>query len=234
MTLLTIAQDILRETKNATIPTTIIGNLEGAAVQVLSALKKAIVDVARAYDWEQLQKEEVFNSAASTQGYDLPSDFDRFINNTFWNTTRLRTVIGPSTPQEWRILTNSTITGATANDYFRVRNSQILLFPTPTAIEGYVYEYISDLIVDSAGAVGQTGWEADTDIPNVDAYLVQLDGIWRLLKMQGKPYAEEKIDYDLALAERLAKNGAKKTIFHSVNRTIDKSRIGYPALITGP
>ena len=234
MTLLTIAQDILRETKNATIPDTIIGNLEGAAVQVLAALEKSIVDVSRSYDWEQLQKEETFNSVASTQGYALPSDFDRMINDTFWNTTNMRTVIGPSTPQEWRILTNSTITGATANDYFRLRDSEVLLFPTPTAVEGYVYEYISDLIVDDSGGTGQTGWEADTDVPNVDAYLVQLNATWRLLKMQGKPFSEEKLDYDLALSERIAKNGGKKTIFHTVDRGIDKSRIGYPALITAP
>lgn len=234
MTLLTIAQDILQETKNSTVPTTIIGNTQGAAVQVLAALEKAIVDVARAYDWEELQKEHTFNSAASTQGYNLPSDFDRIINNTFWNTTNLRTVIGPTTPEDWRILSNSTITGATANDYFRLRDSQVLLFPTPTAVEGYIYEYISDLIVDDSGGTGQTGWEADTDVPNVDAYLVQLNATWRLLKMQGKPFAEEKLDYDLALAERIAKNRGRKTVFHSVNRTIDKSRIGYPALITAP
>ena len=234
MTLLTIAQDVLRETKNSAIPSTIIGNTEGAAVQVLAALKKAIVDVSRSYEWEELQKEQSFNSVASTQGYAKPSDFDRMINNTFWNTTNLRTVIGPATPQEWRILTNSTITGATANDYFRIRDKEIQLFPTPTAVEGYIYEYMSNLIVEDSGGTGQTGWEADTDVPVVDSYLVQLNATWRLLKMQGKPFGEEKLDYDLALAERIAANGGKKTIYHSVNRGIDKSRIGYPALITGP
>ncbi len=234
MTLLTIAQDILRETKSSVIPTSIIGNNQDSAKQVLEALDIAIVNVSRSYDWQELQKEHTFNSVASTEGYDLPSDFDRIIDNTIWNTTKLRTVIGPSTPQEWRILKNSTITGATANDYFRIRAEQTLIFPTPTAIEGFIYEYITDLIVDSSGAVGQTGWEADTDVPNVDEYLVRLDANWRLLNMQGKPYAEKQREFDLALAERVSRNGGNKTIFHSSNRGIDKSRIGYPTLITAP
>ena len=234
MTLLTIAQDILRETKSAVIPTSIINNNQDSAKQVLEALNIAIINVARSYDWEELQKEHTFNSVASTEGYDLPSDFDSTIDNTFWNTTELRTVIGPTTPQDWRILNNNTITGATANDYFRIRQGQTLIFPIPTAVEGYIYEYLTNLRVDSSVGVGQTGWEADTDVPNIDEYLVRLDATWRFLKMQGKPYAEEQLQSDLALAERTSKDGGNKTIFHSDNRGIDKSRIGYPTLISAP
>jgi len=234
MTLLSIAEEILRETKSAVIPTSIIGNSQDAAKQVLEALNIAIINVSRANDWEELQDQHTFNSVASTEGYDLPADFDSIIDNTFWNTTRLRTVIGPTTPQDWRILNNSTITGATANDYFRIRKGQTLIFPIPTAIEGYIYEYMTDLRVNSSVGVGQTGWEADTDVPNIDEYLVRLYATWRFLKMQGKPYAEELLQSNLALTERISKNGGNKTIFHSDNRGIDKSRIGYPTLITAP
>jgi hypothetical protein len=233
MTLLTIAQDILRETKSAVIPTTIIGNTtEASAVQVLAALKKAIVDVSRADEWQELQKEHTFNSVASTEGYALPSDFDRIVDNTFWNTTNSREVLGPETPQEWRVLKNSTISGATINDYFRIRDDETLLFPIPAAVEAYIYEYITDLIVDSSGGTGQTGWLADTDVPNVDSYLVQLNATWRLLKMQGKPYAEEQRDYELALAERMSRDGGNKTIRHFSNQGINRRRIGYPDIVT--
>ena len=234
MTLLSISQDILRETKSSVIPETIIGNNQDSAVQVLEALEIAIVNVSRSYDWEQLQKEHTFNSVASTKDYGLPSDFDRMIDNTFWNSTRQRTNIGPTTPQAWRELVNSTITGATTDDYFRIRGGNTVIFPTPTAVESYIYEYITDLIVDSSGGTGQTGWQADTDVPNVDEYLVRLDATWRLLNMQGKPYAEKQREFDLALAERVSRNGGNKTIHHSPNRGIDKSKIGYPTLIVSP
>jgi hypothetical protein len=234
MTLLTIAQNILRETKANTIPSTIIGNNQDSAKQVLEALDIAIVNVARAFDWQQLQKEHTFDSVASTKGYDLPSDFDRIIDNTFWNTTRLRTAIGPTSSKDWRILNNSTISGATANDYFRIREDKTEIFPTPTGVWSYIYEYITDLIVDSSGGVGQTGWEADTDVPNVDAYLVRLDATWRLQNMQGKSYAEKQREFDLALAERISRNGGNQTIRHVSNTGIDTSRIGYPQLVLAP
>ena len=89
MTLLSIAEEILKETKSAVIPTSIINNNQDAAKQILEALNIAIINVARSYEWEELQKEHTFNSVASTEGYDLPTDFDRIVDNTFWNTTRL-------------------------------------------------------------------------------------------------------------------------------------------------
>ena len=61
-----------------------------------------------------------------------------------------------------------------------------MLYPIPTAVYAFAYRYSTDLIVDSSIAVGQTGWLADTDVPNVDAYLVQLNATWRLLKNAGE------------------------------------------------
>jgi hypothetical protein len=233
MTLLTTAQNILKETKSATIPTTIIGNVEDTAVQVLQALTVSITNLARTYEWQQLQKEHTFATVASTQTYSLPVDFDRLINNTFWNSTTMMKVIGAISPQEWRVLTNSTANNSTIADYYRLRANLITLFPTPSGVENFVLEYISSYIVESSGGSGQTGWEADTDVPVLDEYLLRLDATWRLLKMQGRPYGEEQKDADLAIAERLAVNGSKKTIVHFDNSSFRTNRIGYPTTVVG-
>ena len=175
MTLLTTAQEILKETKSASIPVTIIGNNSTDAVQVLQALTVSITSLSRSYDWQELQKEETFATVASTQAYALPTDFDRFIDNTFWNVSTQRKVIGPMTPAEWRILTNATITGGTVGDLFRIRDQKTELFPIPTAIENFIYEYITDLIVESSGDTGQVTWLADADVPVIDEYILKLD-----------------------------------------------------------
>jgi len=232
VTLLSIAQDILKETKSSSVPSTIIGNNEDSAKQVLQAITIAITNLSRSFDWQELQKEHTFSSVASTATYALPSDFDRFIDNTFWNTTQQRNVIGAMTPEEWRILNNATITGATVNDYFRIRQDLIVLYPTPSAVESFIFEYISNEIVEDSGGTGQTGWQADTDVPVIDDYILRLDATWRLLAMQGRPYAEKQRELDLALAERVSINGANKTITHVRRSTFDKSRIGYPTLVT--
>ncbi len=236
MTLLETAQAILKETKAAEIPTTIIDNdANNSAVQVLEALTSSIISLSRSYDWQELQKEHTFNTVASTQGYNLPSDFDRFIDETFWNTSRQRPVDGPETPEQWRILTNATITGGTIGDLFRIRANQTLLFPIPTAIESFIYEYITDLIVESSIGTGQVTWLADEDVPVIDEYLLRLDATWRLLQKQKQPFGEEQLEASDALAERISRSGARKTIRYNPSPfNINKSRIGYPALIIAP
>ena len=229
MSLLKISQSILKETKAGNVPNTIIGNIEDVAKQILEVMTVSITELARAYNWQELQKEKTFNTIASTEGYNLPTDFDRFINNTFWNTTTQHPVTMPLTPEEWRILKNQSITGGTGYNYSRIRAGQVLLFPIPTAIEAYVYEYISNLIILSSSGTGQTEWLADTDVPAIDSHILRLDATWRWLKNQGRPYAEDKKIANDAAVERVRVNGARRTIKHYYYD--NKIKIGYPKQI---
>ena len=124
MTLLSLAQSILNETKNSSIPVSILGNTETAAVQVLQALTISITELSRSFAWQELQKEKTFSSVASQEGYDLPTDFDRFVDETFWNTSTLFPIEGKMNPQEWRILKNSVTSGASISEFFRIRGGQ--------------------------------------------------------------------------------------------------------------
>lgn len=99
MTLLNICQDILKETKSSSIPSIIIGNNEDVAVQIFQAIKTSITDLARNYQWQELQKEYTFSSVVNQAGYNLPSDFDRLIDNTFWNASQNWAMIGGLTPE---------------------------------------------------------------------------------------------------------------------------------------
>lgn len=233
MTLLSIAQSILKETKNSSIPTSIIGNNEDVAKQILEVMTVTITELARSYDWQELQKEYTFSSSSSTEGYNLPSDFDRFINNTFWNENTMWSVQGPMTPEEWRILKNSTISGGASSEYFRIRGGQILLFPIPTSTESYIFEYISNKITRSSGGTLQTSWLADTDTPVLDDYIVRLEGTWRWLSKNGRPYSEEQKTAMNAIAERVKANGARRKVCHSSPYDIN-ARLSYPQLIVAP
>jgi hypothetical protein len=229
MTLLTIAQSILKETKSSSIPTTIIGNTEDVAKQILEVMTVSIIELARSYDWQELQKEKTFNTVVSQVGYILPEDFDRFINGTFWNTTTQHAVAMPVTPEEWRILKNQGITGGTGFGYSRIRAGRVLLFPTPAAIEAYIYEYISNHVILSSGGTGQTEWLADTDVSAIDSHILRLDATWRWLKNQGRPYAEEQKIANNATTERVRTNGARRTIKHYYYD--NNIKVGYPATI---
>lgn len=231
MTLLTLAQDILKETKASSIPTTIIGNNQDSAKQVLQALKISIKDLARSYEWQELQKEHTFAGVVSQNNYSLPTDFDRFINRTFWNTSSNREMVGTTTARDWRFLNNNVNSGSIEERY-RIRNNEILIYPTPTATDNYIFEYISSYVVDSSGGSGQTDWLADDDTPNIDDYIIRLDATWRLLNMQGRPYAEKQRERDLALAERISANSSKETIYHNSSSGYNTEIIRLPSRIT--
>ena len=229
MSLLTIAQSVLTETKNSSIPTSIIGNTQDVARQILEVMNVTMVELARAFDWQELQKEKTFNSIASTQNYDLPTDFDRFINETFWNSDEMWPVKGPMTPEEWRILKNSSVSGGATTEYFRIRNGYTVIFPIPASVNSYIYEYISNLIIKSSIDVGQTTWLADTDVPAIDPYIVRLDATWRWLLKNGRPYAEEQRTANNAIAERVRTNGARRKVRHNYSNFDVK--ISFPQLI---
>jgi len=153
MSLLTIAQSILKETKSGSVPTSIIGNTEDVAKQILEVMTVSITELSRSFNWQELQKEKTFNTIIATKNYDLPTDFDRFVNNTFWNSTTQHAVM-PVTPEEWRVLNNQGITGGTGFSYSRIRAGHVVLFPTPATVEAYIYEYISNLVVLSSSGTG--------------------------------------------------------------------------------
>lgn len=230
MSLLTLAQSILQETKSSSIPTSIIGNNEDSAKQVLEVVKISTIELCRSFDWQELQKEKFFTSISATEGYNLPDDFDRFINNTFWNSTKMTALEGAMTPQEWRLLKNSSISGGASCEYFRIRGNQTLIFPIPASSESYVYEYITNKVIQSSLGAAQTSWLADSDVPLIDETILRLDSTWRWLKNNGRPYSEEQRIANLAVAERARINGARKTIRH--NYSDSDVRVGYPKLVT--
>lgn len=212
MSLLSICQDILNETKSSSIPAVIIGNNDDVAKQILQAVKNSIIELSRGYQWQELQKEYTFASVISQANYSLPSDFDRLVNDTFWNKDQHRALIGATTAEIWRILKDSATLGVGVEEFYRIRNNEIVIHQTPTVAENYVFEYITKNIVKSSANTPQTGFLADTDIPVIDEYIVKLDTTWRWLKNNGRAYAEEKITAEKAIAERIKVNGSRGKI----------------------
>ena len=212
MSLLSICQDILNETKSSSIPAVIIGNNDDVAKQILQAVKNSIIELSRGYQWQELQKEYTFASVISQANYSLPSDFDRLVNDTFWNQDQHRALIGATTAETWRILKDSATLGVGDEEFYRIRNNEIVIHQTPTVAENYVFEYITKNIVKSSTNTPQTSFLADTDIPVIDEYIVKLDTTWRWLKNNGRAYAEEKITAEKAIAERIKVNGSRGKI----------------------
>lgn len=219
MTLLTISQNIAKDAKTE-VPSSIIDNSQEIAKQIFQAVRLATTYLLNKWDWQVLQSENDFSSVISTVNYDLPSDYKRLTPDTFFNNTNNREVFISKTPQEWRLLNLNT--GSQAKEFFRIRANKTALYPTPTAVNSYTYEYISkNIILDTDGTTTKASWLADTDTGRIDEDLIEFEARWRFLRTRGKEYEEALREarelFDLTTSD----DGGRGTIYPNTHRSFN-------------
>jgi hypothetical protein len=213
-TLLTICQNAIQDIGDTAVPTTIAGNTNPTAVQLLALANRGGKALALKHDWDELIYEHTFTTADGTAGYALPSDFRKFAFLTYWDRTNLRNVFGPITPREWQYLTSSGVSTAAVDRAFRVMRSEFKIFPTPDVTgDTIAFEYYSKNWCESSGGTGQEAFAADADVPRLDEELLTLDIRWRYLASKGEAYEEEYSEWmayrDTLLANQNGPKGMK-------------------------
>ena len=218
MTLLSICTSAAQSVGIAA-PSIIVGNSDDNAVRLLALAQRAGKSLFKRANWTILQKEYTFPTVASTAEYDLPSDFDHFIDDTAWDRTFFWSIRGPLSPQEWQILKSGLATSVALRKRFRVKQSvastgdKFFIDPTPSAVNTIVFEYVSNAWCNSASGTGQTAWAADTDVGVLEEYLIELELIWRIQERLGMAYQEAKAEADLEINRAIARDGGAPVLF---------------------
>lgn len=161
----------------------------------------------------------------SQDTYPGPIDFDRYINQTWWDRTNRWALIGPDSPQvdqwhrsgivtigprrHWRQIgyNGLTLAGGALNVY--------RIWPPPGANDtplNLVYEYISVNTVLSADGTPKPTFTADTDFPILDENVFILGAKWRLWQIKGFDYAAMQQEYQDYVDRRFANDGGAKTL----------------------
>ncbi len=200
-------------------PATVTTSADPQVIRLLGMAQQEGKALARRHDWKVMTKEQTFTSTATeTQTAALPSDFDRFVDETFFNRTQRRPVWGPLSAQDWS-LTKATVS-TVIYEAFRQRGSStdLLFTPTPTAGESYAFEYVSKNWCVKSDTTEQSSWLSDTDTGILDEEIMTLGVIWRFKSAQGLDYAEEFRSYELMVAEQASRDGGKRTLNVGMNR----------------
>lgn len=170
--------------------------------------------------------------------YPLPSDFQRPIDNTFWDRSRFWSMRGPQSPQQWQLYKSSVIGRASIQRRYRFLSiwtpqgagiggagagtglfqDNISSFQKYISIDPYpldngaqlVFEYVSNGWCMAADGTPQSSWQADSDvmISELLEYLFELSLTWRLLRRLGLSYSEELSEYETQVDEAMAHDGA--------------------------
>lgn len=207
MTLLTIVQDALVEV-GLTAPDYAIASTDPNVVTMVRLVNTTGRNLMRRHEWTALVTEKTFTSvalASQSTASAVPGDFDRFVNGSFWNRTKIRPVFGPLSSQEWQERQANPIGGI--SDYFRYQGGNIYIYPTPEAGWSMAYEYVTNQWV-----TGKTSMTADSDATLLDENLLRMGAIWRYLKSRNMDYAEEFRTFENEVLTAIAYDGGKNTL----------------------
>ena len=194
-------------------PATVITSTDQQALRLLGFAQQEGKALARRHTWQVLTKEGTFTATATeTQTNALPTDFDRWIDGTFFNRSRKRPVFGPLNAQDWQFA--KSVVATVIIESFRQRGSttDILITPTATAGDSYAFEYIGKNWCQSSGAVAQSAWASDTDTGILEEELMTLGVVWRFKAGQGLDYSEEFRNYELMVAQATGRDGGRRVL----------------------
>lgn len=121
-------------------------------------------DLLKAHRWSWLRYSYTFLTVTNQGRYALPSDYDRFVNKTWWNRTNRLPLGGPLSPQEFEYL-KARLVGVVFTVLFEVLQQQFQAYPDTSTPGNYViaYEYISRWFVVPAATQATSGsWQNGT------------------------------------------------------------------------
>lgn len=150
------------------VPLYIFNNTDDTAKTLLAGAYKVGEELVRDYDWQELTQTETITTVDGTKAYDLESDYERMSSDTMWDADQYEPIKGHTSRRRWAALTNSQVNTAGTTYFFRLKNNQIQIDPTPSSAFDISYEYISNIYCkDSLSVDRADGWAADTDLPKL-------------------------------------------------------------------
>jgi hypothetical protein len=227
MSLLTIVQNAAKELGLSS-PSSAYASTDAQVVQLVALAQREGQELRKEFDWQALRAEQTFTSVAladQTTASWLPSDFDRMVQETFYNRSRKRPVFGPISPQDWQF--TQAVVASTLVESFTIRGSKLLLTPTPPAGDTYAFEYISNKWCESAAGTAQAAWAADTDLSKIAEAVVTLGVIWRFLKAKDFDYSEAFRTYQHAKARQMTMDVGRPRRMNFAQRTSNYPRAPY-------
>lgn len=209
MTLLAIIRDVCVAV-GVQRPTVVVSSTDQTVLTLLRLAQEEGKALAKRHEWQALQVDHTFTSlAAEAQTGAVPSDFEKIVNDTFWNRSRRRPVKGPLSAQVWQSLKATTVPAV--QDVFRVVGGVIQILPAPPAGETMAFTYLSKnwCRSEAPASTPQEAWQADTDAAILPDELHTLGIVWRFMASRGLEYAEAFRTYEGQVAQAISRDGGK-------------------------
>lgn len=159
--------------------------------------------------------------------FDIPVDFQWFLNRTMWDRTNHWELIGPMSPQadEWQ--RSGIVSVGPRKRWRQVGLPQTCwrIWPPPSATPDYpstlVFEYVSDYWVKAADGTLKGSFTADTDTTVIDPQGMILGIKWRLWQAKGFDYGAYQAEYNDYVSRLAARDGGSPDLWLGKRRLRD-------------
>lgn len=187
---------------------------QDAQIQQLMALaNQEGIALVKRHDWQVLQTEATFTTAATQlQGAmsTLAPGCKYVLNDTIWNRTQRRPVVGSKSAQQWQEMVAMSLTSPFSQ--YRIKGDSLYFYPVPNAGDTCAFEYVSkNWITLSAGGTGYI-FASDADVPLLDEDLIIAGIVWRWKSVKGLEYAEDFLTYERGVVDAMARDTSKEIL----------------------
>lgn len=181
-------------------------------------------DMIREYEWQVLTRTHALTTDGQTS-YDLPEDWDRYIDATGWNNTGRMPLIGPLSRQQWRMLQARQLGGTTIRLQYVIERGQLVLYFAPSPNQTLNIDYISRGWVQDEGddTLFRDYVKNDSDRVLFDSSMMVALLKYRWREAKGFEATDARIAYEKALDKAKYADSPK-------NRLSLNNRSGFPYL----
>ena len=118
---------------------------EETFIQMTGLLNSAGQELCELNDWPVLVRKFTITTELDDTGkYDLPEDFNYFLDQTAWDRDNRLPLGGPLSPQDWTYLEGRDLVSETIYASYRQTEGQIWIFPQPPPVgRTFTFEYVS-------------------------------------------------------------------------------------------
>ena len=199
MSLLTTVQSVYKRL-SFTQPTSVIGNNDLLAVQMLAFTQDIGDELIERWDWQRLKGAAApvqFTGNGTTATFNLPADFKSLSPSDTFVSSVYPTLTLPGPVGESDLLRMKATPFALQPSAWRRLGNAIEFYPVLQAGEIVTYVYAGNYwITDSLGVTPKATFTADSDLMRLSERLIMLGVLWKFKRAKGLDYAQENEDFE--------------------------------------
>lgn len=198
-TILKIVQQVAGEL-NLPQPQVVVSSEDQNVIKMLALARAICDDLLAEHDWQCLQTRQQFTTTDGVNNYAFPTDIERYIDFTMFDSTSRWPLQGSLTPGQWEWLKTGFISSAPFTR-FRIWQDRMYLDPTPSSSAHTIsIEYISNnYVLDGSTQLPKSDFTQDSDVCRFD-HRVMVYGIkLKWLASINQDTTAALVDYNRAL-----------------------------------